>query len=178
MAVVDGYAYVDTMTVEQLRHYAADAGKSKEEQEKITEPEVKLTYLANGDASKEENTATNASAEGSQDKELEMYEASELASLMRQMYEGNLDLKKQIAEGKVPESFPEEWKKIHTAEATNPEELNETFDALAKQYIANMESIAEAKSTAEAKIAYNAMVGTCASCHQIYCTGPLAKIKK
>lgn len=130
------------------------------------------------DASKEENTATNASAEGSQDKELEMYEASELASLMRQMYEGNLDLKKQIAEGKVPESFPEEWKKIHTAEATNPEELNETFDALAKQYIANMESIAEAKSTAEAKIAYNAMVGTCASCHQIYCTGPLAKIKK
>lgn len=125
-----------------------------------------------------EETESNASAESGQEKELDMYEASELASLMRQMYEGNLDLKKQIAEGKVPESFPEEWKKIHTAEATNPEELNETFDALAKQYIANMEAISKAESTAAAKIAYNAMIGTCASCHQIYCTGPLAKIKK
>lgn len=48
MAIVDGYAYIDTMTVAQLRHYAADAGKSKEEQEKITEPEVKMTYLAKG----------------------------------------------------------------------------------------------------------------------------------
>lgn len=125
-----------------------------------------------------EETESNASAESGHEKELDMYEASELASLMRQMYEGNLDLKKQIADGKVPASFPEEWKKIHTAEATNPEELNETFGALAKQYIANMEAISKAETTAEAKIAYNAMVGTCASCHQIYCTGPLAKIKK
>lgn len=122
--------------------------------------------------------AETTSAESAAEKELDMYEASELASLMRRMYEDNLKLKKQIEEGNIPQSFPEEFKKIHTAEATNPDELNETYDALAQQYIKNMEAIAAADDAASAKIAYNNMVGTCASCHQIYCTGPLAKIKK
>ena len=46
--VVDGYAYNDTTTVAQLRHYAEDGGKSKEEIEKITEPEVAVSFEARG----------------------------------------------------------------------------------------------------------------------------------
>lgn len=46
--VLDGYAQVDTISVEELRHYAEDAGKSKEEIEKITMPEVEITYEARG----------------------------------------------------------------------------------------------------------------------------------
>jgi len=34
--------------VATLRHYAEDAGKSKEEIEKITEPETNLMFLADG----------------------------------------------------------------------------------------------------------------------------------
>jgi hypothetical protein len=110
------------------------------------------------------------------EKDLDMQETSELALLMRDMYDKNLALKKQIKNGEIPESFPEDFLTIHTAKAT--EELNETFDALAKEYIANMQAITQAKNKEEGIIAYNNMIGTCASCHSIYCQGPLAKIKR
>lgn len=47
-AILEGYAKMDTMGVAELRHLASDAGKSQEEIDKITEPEVSITYLANG----------------------------------------------------------------------------------------------------------------------------------
>lgn len=47
-AVIEGYAYVDTVSVEQRRHYASDAGKSEEEIMAITEPEVQYTFKASG----------------------------------------------------------------------------------------------------------------------------------
>jgi hypothetical protein len=46
--VVDGFAYVDETPVDVLRHYAEDAGKSKEEIEKITEPKREVSYEAAG----------------------------------------------------------------------------------------------------------------------------------
>lgn len=46
--VVDGYAFVDVTPVEVLRHYAEDAGKSKEEITKITEPKREVAYEAAG----------------------------------------------------------------------------------------------------------------------------------
>lgn len=47
-AVMQGRAYVDTLSVETLRHYAEDAGRSEEEIAKITEPEVSLAFEADG----------------------------------------------------------------------------------------------------------------------------------
>jgi len=46
--VVEGFAYVDETPVDVLRHYAEDAGKSKEEIEKITEPKREVAYEAAG----------------------------------------------------------------------------------------------------------------------------------
>ena len=46
--VVEGTAETSTTPVADLRHYAQDAGKSKEEVEKITEPEKALTFVADG----------------------------------------------------------------------------------------------------------------------------------
>lgn len=46
--VVDGYAYVETTPVDVLRHYAEDAGKSKEEIEAITEPKREVSFEASG----------------------------------------------------------------------------------------------------------------------------------
>ena len=46
--VINGKISVDTLSVAQLRHYAEDAGKSKEEINKIIDPEVSITFLANG----------------------------------------------------------------------------------------------------------------------------------
>lgn len=47
-AVIDGYAYMETMSVDDLRHYAEDEGKTPEEIEAITEPETKLSFVADG----------------------------------------------------------------------------------------------------------------------------------
>ena len=46
--VVEGTAETSTTPVADLRHYAEDAGKSKAEIEKITEPEKALTFVADG----------------------------------------------------------------------------------------------------------------------------------
>ena len=47
-AVVQGQAKMDTVDVATLRHYAEDAGQSEEEVNAITEPEVKLSFEADG----------------------------------------------------------------------------------------------------------------------------------
>ena len=47
-AIISGKMSIETLSVDLLRHYAEDAGKSKDEIEKITKPEVSLTFLADG----------------------------------------------------------------------------------------------------------------------------------
>jgi hypothetical protein len=46
--VLDGEATVKETSVKQLKHYAADAGKSKEEIEKIKEPKREVIFVAKG----------------------------------------------------------------------------------------------------------------------------------
>jgi len=112
------------------------------------------------------------------EKEFDMYEVSELAFLMDKMYEDNLRIGEDIRQGHIPETFPEDFYNIHTATVSAGMKINrETFNALAKQYLSNMEAITKAKDVRQAKIAYNEMIMTCASCHQIYCQGPLNKIR-
>jgi hypothetical protein len=45
---IAGAVFRDTVSVEQLRHYAEDAGASADSIAKITEPEVKLAFQATG----------------------------------------------------------------------------------------------------------------------------------
>lgn len=47
-AIVKGIAKKEETSVEELKHYAKDAGKSEEEIAKITEPKVEYTFLADG----------------------------------------------------------------------------------------------------------------------------------
>ncbi|NQX85188.1 MAG: DUF4920 domain-containing protein [Flavobacteriaceae bacterium] len=46
--IVDGKAYVTVISVDELRHYAEDAGKPKKAIEAITEPETTLAFEATG----------------------------------------------------------------------------------------------------------------------------------
>lgn len=46
--VMQGNAYVEETSVDELRHYAEDAGKSQDEIMSITEPKVELKFLATG----------------------------------------------------------------------------------------------------------------------------------
>jgi hypothetical protein len=46
--VLHGTAYIETTTVDELRHYAEDAGKSADEISAITEPKKELKFMADG----------------------------------------------------------------------------------------------------------------------------------
>ena len=46
--IVNGKLSIDTLSVALLRHYAEDAGKSLEEINKIVDPEISMTFLAEG----------------------------------------------------------------------------------------------------------------------------------
>jgi len=46
--IVDGKAYKEVTSVDELRHYAEDEGKSAEEIALITEPEEELKFMADG----------------------------------------------------------------------------------------------------------------------------------
>ena len=44
--IMNGKAFYQTTSVDDLRHYAEDAGKSQEEIDAITEPKRELAFLA------------------------------------------------------------------------------------------------------------------------------------
>ena len=46
--IVEGKAFVEEMSVDDQRHYAEDAGKSKEEVAAISEPKRTLSFISNG----------------------------------------------------------------------------------------------------------------------------------
>ena len=52
-AIINGYLSIDTLSVAQLRHYAEDAGKNKNEIMKIKMPKITLSFLADGVAIQE-----------------------------------------------------------------------------------------------------------------------------
>ncbi|HIP26843.1 MAG TPA: DUF4920 domain-containing protein [Flavobacteriaceae bacterium] len=46
--IVEGKAYLDVVTVAELRHYTKDENATKEEIEKITEDEITFAIESNG----------------------------------------------------------------------------------------------------------------------------------
>ncbi len=46
--VMEGYAFREITPVDDLKHYAEDAGKSQEEIDAITEPKEEIKFLASG----------------------------------------------------------------------------------------------------------------------------------
>ena len=47
-AVVEGWAYREVVSVEELQHLASDNNATQEEIDAITEPEERITFMANG----------------------------------------------------------------------------------------------------------------------------------
>lgn len=47
-AVVSGKAFLDVISVDELKHYAKDGGKSQEEIDKITQPKITYAFQADG----------------------------------------------------------------------------------------------------------------------------------
>lgn len=100
---------------------------------------------------------------------------SELAILMREMY-NDLEIIKKNLSSEDLKSFKIKHDKILTAKGTEPEKVNsDTYKAFSEIYL----SVIESFNKGEDKImAYKQIVNSCQSCHQSLCPGPLVKINK
>ena len=46
--ILEGYPKQDTISIKMLKHFAEDAGKSQKKIDKITKPEYKISFIADG----------------------------------------------------------------------------------------------------------------------------------
>lgn len=103
---------------------------------------------------------------------------SELALLMREMFEEGKAMKQQLKNDEMPTSNVA-FRQITSAHPTNPEETNTPeFEAFSHSYIQAMEELKNAGTVEEATRSYNLVIAACMGCHQTACPGPLPKIRK
>lgn len=125
---------------------------------------------------RKEHNSTNTDTSCKKEKKFEMYELSEMASLMEQMYAYNLQIKNKIEKGESIGKFPEFFNKIYTAKFTDISDKDPFFDEKAKKFIAAQNLIySDPKNL---KQNFNDGVTACITCHQGKCGGPIPKIKK
>ena len=106
----------------------------------------------------------------------EMYEMSEMALLMEQMYVDNERLKERIKKGDTIGEFPNHFMKIHAAVMTDEEENDAFFKEQANKFINSQKLIYE--DPKNAKEHFNKGVDLCIQCHEVKCGGPIPRIKK
>ncbi len=108
----------------------------------------------------------------------EEMESSELAVLMRDMWDSSMVRKKQIISGENVNAYADLFNELHTAEATKVKDNVELFNSFADVFQENMTQVDAAAPGPPQREAFNNLVSTCVSCHQNYCQGPIPKIKK
>ena len=102
---------------------------------------------------------------------------TELALLMRAMYDEGMVLKEDLAQGKNLDLHLKHAK-ILTAEATEPKKAaSPEFKSFADYYLLTVQDLKNNKNPDPHK-AYDAMVTACMNCHEAMCPGPIVKIKK
>ena len=102
---------------------------------------------------------------------------SELALLMRAMFDELQQIKQQIANNE-PITINLDHEKILTAHATEPEKAaSAKYKAFANSYLQTIEKLKTAKP-AELVNVYDNLISNCMTCHKALCPGPIVKIKK
>lgn len=109
-------------------------------------------------------------------KKFDMYEMSEMALLMEQMYKDNEKLKERIQKGDTIGEFPNHFLKIHDSVMTDEQENDAFFKAQAANFIQSQKLIYE--DPKNAKQHFNAGIDACVQCHEVKCGGPIPRIKK
>lgn len=100
---------------------------------------------------------------------------SELALLMRDMFEESDSLKQLVLQGKSLSGL-EKYENIHSAIPTDPTVTGPVFEAFATSYIESIKALEASDSTSIFN--FNQMVDQCMNCHTEFCPGPKKRIKK
>jgi len=112
----------------------------------------------------------------SKEKQFEMYEMSEMASLMEQMYAYNSQVRNRILKGNTLGQYPKFFNKIYTAKFTTTSDNDVFFKENANNYIAAQKLIYSDSNNQKEN--FNKILDACIACHQGKCGGPIPRIKK
>lgn len=110
--------------------------------------------------------------------EFDLYEPSEMAKLMNDMYAYNLAVKDSILNGVMPTHFPMEFLEIHKAEMTKGKARNTVFNSFSEVFLKAQETLHTTTDSTLLRQNFNNLVNVCITCHQTECTGPIPRIKK
>lgn len=100
---------------------------------------------------------------------------SELALLMREMFEESDRIKLQIEAGEVPSGL-QKFENIHSAVPTDSDASGPIFESMATAYLRLVRAIEAGDSSSVFR--FNSMVDQCMNCHAEFCPGPMKRIKK
>ncbi len=128
-------------------------------------------------AQKKESEVPNKGEKATTNKAIKgvLYEPSELAQVMRAMY-ANMTIVGEMVNQKeaIPDSLLFGYERMLSAEATNPEDLNEQFYGFANIWLNKLDGFRQSQDIEH----YNEVMNACVHCHQSFCPGPIKKINR
>ncbi|MBI1316523.1 hypothetical protein GC167_06645 [bacterium] len=128
-----------------------------------------LGSLGSGCGTREARTAQNPPPR--------LYQMSELAKAMEDMYQANIAFRDALNQGFGVDSIPDFFYTIHTAKPTTGKETDALYHAMADVFIEKMEAVVRQPIEMQ-PAAFNEMVDACVACHQQKCQGPIPRINK
>lgn len=116
-----------------------------------------------------------ACGQGTNNEKADMYEASELSAMMREMVIWSKEAKATLAAGDTIQEIPPHFYTLEKQTATRGEHLEVAFKAMTPAYINALKGIERRDSQ---QFYYNASIQACKNCHGVYCGGPLSVINQ
>ncbi len=105
----------------------------------------------------------------------DMYEASELSAMMREMVVWSRSAKATLAAGDTIQEIPQSFYDLAKQTATRGEHDEAAFQAMSPAYTDALKGIERRDSQ---QYFYDASIQACKSCHGVYCSGPLDVIQQ
>lgn len=137
---------------------------------------ISILFIFSCNSKKESEIDKTLKVTSEKEEVFKMYEMSEMAALMEQMYVDNERLKDRIINGDTIGKFPQHFTRIHKAVLTDNTDKDAFFNEQATVFIKAQELIYEEPENA--KEHFNNGVDACIQCHEVKCGGPIPKIKK
>lgn len=103
---------------------------------------------------------------------------SELAVLMREMYDDADLIKKAVLNREFPPDFRQKFAYLHWASPTDSQTKTEAYPDMAKAFMDNLEALYAEKNPEKRIKKFDIVIQNCITCHQSHCPGPIKKIKK
>lgn len=134
-----------------------------------------LSIIGVGFSCQENEKSTSVVLEKKKPASSSFPKASELALLMRKMYDDMDSLKSAIAKQElVIDTASLDYFNIHSAIPTDSTVRDAQFAGMSSAFLLHVEKL---KANPDVET-FNSTISVCLTCHQSYCPGPIKKIKK